>query len=41
MIEKGFNLVTAGSDSRYIASGAKTDLQKLRDEKKGPESQGY
>jgi len=41
MIEKGFNLVTVGSDSRYIASGAKIDLQKLRGEKKGPESKGY
>jgi 4-hydroxy-2-oxoheptanedioate aldolase len=30
MIDKGFNLVTVGSDSRYISAGAKTDLQKLK-----------
>ena len=30
MIKKGFDLVTVGSDSRYIASGAKTDLEKLK-----------
>ena len=34
MIAKGFNLVTVGSDSRYIGSGAKSDLEKLRDIKK-------
>jgi 4-hydroxy-2-oxoheptanedioate aldolase len=41
MIDKGFNLVTVGSDSRYIASGAKSDLEKLKGTKKGPESKGY
>ena len=30
MIKNGFDLVTVGSDSRYIASGAKTDLEKLK-----------
>ena len=30
MITKGFNLVTVGSDSRYIAAGAKSDLEKLK-----------
>ena len=30
MIKKGFDLVTVGSDSRYIATGAKTDLEKLK-----------
>ena len=30
MIKKGFDLVTVGSDSRYIASAAKTDLEKLK-----------
>jgi|TARA_B110000305_G_C19245351_1_gene542039 4-hydroxy-2-oxoheptanedioate aldolase len=40
MIDKGFNLVTVGSDSRYITSGAKLDLEKLKG-KKGPESKGY
>ena len=29
MIDKGFNLVTVGSDSRYIISGAKYDLEIL------------
>ena len=41
MIEKGFNLVTVGSDSRYIASGAKSDLEKLKGIKKGTESKSY
>jgi len=41
MIDKGFNLVTVGSDSRYIASGAKSDLEKLKGSKKGFESKGY
>ena len=30
MINKGFNLVTVGSDSRYITAGAKYDLEKLK-----------
>ena len=41
MIDKGFNLVTVGSDSRYIVSGAKLDLEKLKGIKKNPESKGY
>jgi 4-hydroxy-2-oxoheptanedioate aldolase len=40
MIEKGFNLVTVGSDSRYIAAGSKSDLQKLKGIK-GSKSKGY
>ena len=40
MINKGFNLVTIGSDSRYIAEGAKTDLKKLKGIK-GLKSKGY
>ena len=40
MIEKGFNLVTVGSDSRYIASGAKSDLEKLKGIKTS-KSKGY
>ena len=40
MIDKGFNLVTVGSDSRYIASGAKSDLEKLKDIKSS-KSKGY
>ena len=41
MIDRGFNLVTVGSDSRYIAAGAKTDIAKLKGKIKGPESKGY
>ena len=40
MIEKGFNLVTVGSDSRYIGSGAKSDLEKLKGIK-ATRSKGY
>ena len=40
MIDKGFNLVTVGSDSRYIAAGAKSDLEKLKNIK-GSKSKGY
>ena len=40
MIDKGFNLVTVGSDSRYIASGAKSDLEKLKGIKSS-KSKGY
>ena len=41
MINKGFNLVTVGSDSRYIASGAKSDLEKLKGIKTGTQLKGY
>ena len=41
MIDKGFNLVTVGSDSRYIAAGAKNDLEKLKDIKTGSAAKGY
>ena len=41
MIDKGFNLVTVGSDARYIASGAKADLLKLKGKKKEQDSKGY
>tara|TARA_B100001059_G_scaffold206535_1_gene217403 strand:- start:7155 stop:7943 length:789 start_codon:yes stop_codon:yes gene_type:complete len=30
MINKGFNLVTVGSDSRYMTAGAKSDLERLK-----------
>ena len=40
MIDKGFNLVTVGSDSRYITAGAKTDIEKLKGIK-GSKSKGY
>ena len=41
MIDKGFNLVTVGSDSRYISSGAKLDLEKLKDIKNSSASKSY
>jgi 4-hydroxy-2-oxoheptanedioate aldolase len=41
MLDKGFNLVTVGSDSRYIAAGAKADLEKLKKINKGQLSKGY
>jgi len=40
MLNVGFNLVTVGSDSRYIAAGAKFDLEKLKGIK-GSKSKGY
>ena len=40
MIDKGFNLVTVGSDSRYIAAGSKFDLEKLKGIKSS-KSKGY
>jgi 4-hydroxy-2-oxoheptanedioate aldolase len=40
MLDKGFNLVTVGSDSRYISAGAKSDLEKLKGIK-GSKSKGY
>ena len=41
MLDKGFDLVTVGSDSRYIASGAKTDLEKLKGKVKATISKDY
>ena len=41
MIEKGFNLVTVGSDQRFMSSGAKTAIEKIKETKKGPDSKGY
>ena len=40
MIDKGFNLVTVGSDSRYISASAKSDLAKLKGIKEF-KSKGY
>ena len=40
MIKKGFNLVTVGSDSRYITAGAKSDLEQLKGIV-GSKSKGY
>ena len=41
MISAGFNLVTIGSDSRYITSGAKLDLGKIKENIKESDSRGY
>jgi len=41
MLDKGFNLVTVGSDSRYIAAGAKKDLEKLKGNIKVSVSKDY
>ena len=41
MIKKGFNLVTVGSDQRFMSSGAKTAIEKIKGTKKRPESKGY
>ncbi len=41
MIQKGFNLVTVGSDQRFMSSGAKTSIAKLKGVKKGPDVKGY
>ena len=41
MIQRGFNLVTVGSDQRFISSGAKTSIEKLKGVKKGPDVKGY
>ena len=30
MIEKGFQFVTVGSDSRFISAGAKNTVEKLK-----------
>ena len=40
MIDKGFNLVTVGSDSRYITAGAKADIKILKGIK-GSKTKGY
>ena len=40
MIKKGFQLVTVGSDQRFMSSGAKSVLQKLKGTK-NKESKGY
>ena len=41
LLEKGFNLVTVGSDQRFMSSGAKTAIEKIRGAKKVPDSKGY
>ncbi len=41
MIKKGFNLVTVGSDQRFMGVGAKSAVQKIKGTKKGPDTKGY
>ena len=41
MVEKGFNLVTVGSDQRFMSSGAKAAVEKIKGTKKGTDSKGY
>ena len=41
MISKGFNLVTVGSDQRFMSAGAKSAVQKIKGTKKGPDTKGY
>ena len=41
MISKGFNLVTIGSDQRFMSSGAKTIIEKIKGNKKIQDLKGY
>ena len=41
MIGKGFNLVTVGSDQRFMSAGAKTAIEKIKGQKKEAETKGY
>ena len=41
MITKGFNLVTIGADQRFMSSGAKAVIEKIKGTKKESESKGY
>ena len=41
MIKIGFNLVTVGSDQKYMSAGAKSVLEKLKKVKSKEESKGY
>ena len=41
MISKGFNLVTIGSDQRFMSSGAKSVIEKIKGKKKSIDSKGY
>ena len=41
MISKGFNLVTIGSDQRFISAGAKTVIEKIKGSTKTKETKGY
>ena len=41
MIKKGFDLVTVGSDQRFMSSGAKASVDKIKGAKKGSGTKGY
>ena len=41
MIEKGFQLVTVGSEQRFMTAGAKNAIEKLKGKSKGVESKTY
>tara|TARA_B100000123_G_C25663140_1_gene398625 strand:+ start:41 stop:832 length:792 start_codon:yes stop_codon:yes gene_type:complete len=41
MIKKGFDLVTVGSDQRFLSSGAKASVDKIKGAKKGSDTKGY
>ena len=41
MLDRGFNLVTVGSDQRFMSAGAKTSVEKMKNIKKKEETKGY
>ena len=41
MIEKGFQFVTVGSDSRFISNGAKSTVEELKGTLKSELSKAY
>ena len=41
MISKGFDLVTVGSDQRFMSAGAKNAIEKIKGKKNTSSSEGY
>ena len=41
MIKKGFQLVTIGSDQRYMTTAARSDLSKIKKDQKKDTGKGY
>ena len=41
MIDQGFNLVTVGSDQRFMSAGAKSAIEKIKGKNRGPDTKGY
>ncbi len=41
MIKKGFNLVTIGSDQRFMSAGAKENIERAKGIKQSPNKKGY